>query len=178
MAFILPSIVIVVCYSAIFYKIRTTRKKLESHIVRTPVSTSFIQSEERSKRQRMEDIRLTKMMLTIFILFLVCFLPLMLVNVLDDKMTQPSVHIIASVLAWMSAAINPFIYSIQNHQYQQAFRNVVGKRSSREKAGKKRKFVSPSCMETPVVTPASSKASVNTINIELKSLHFINSQDS
>ena len=55
---------------------------------------------------------------------------------------------------------------------------MVGKRSSREKAGKKRKFVSPSCMDTPVVTPASSKASVNTINIELKSLHFINSQDS
>lgn len=78
-------------------QIRTTRKKLESHIVRTPVSTSFIQSEERSKRQRMEDIRLTKMMLTIFILFLVCFLPLMLVNVLDDKMTQPSVHIIGTI---------------------------------------------------------------------------------
>ena len=78
-------------------QIRTTRKKLESHIVRTPVSTSFIQSEERSKRQRMEDLRLTKMMLTIFILFLVCFLPLMLVNVLDDKMTQPSVHIIGTI---------------------------------------------------------------------------------
>ena len=42
------------------------------------------------------------MMLTIFILFLVCFLPLMLVNVLDDDMKQPVYHIIASVLAWMS----------------------------------------------------------------------------
>ena len=35
--------------------------------------------------QRKEDLRLTKMMLTIFVSFLVCFLPLMLVNVVDDE---------------------------------------------------------------------------------------------
>ena len=59
------------------------------------------------------------MMLTIFISFLVCFLPLMLVNVVDDDVAFPAVHIIASVLAWMSATINPFIYAFKNRQYQQ-----------------------------------------------------------
>ena len=58
-------------------------------------------------------------MLTIFISFLVCFLPLMLVNVVDDDVAFPAVHIIASVLAWMSATINPFIYAFKNRQYQQ-----------------------------------------------------------
>ena len=109
---------------------------MESHSFRTPVSSSKMQGEQKLKRQRREDIRLTKMMLTIFLLFLVCFLPLMLVNVLDDDMEHPTVHIVgevtltvpvtvhviislsASVLAWMSAAVNPFIYSIQNPQYQ------------------------------------------------------------
>ena len=66
-----------------------------------------------------QDLRLTKMMLTIFISFLVCFLPLMLVNVVDDDVAFPAVHIIASVLAWMSATINPFIYAFKNRQYQQ-----------------------------------------------------------
>ena len=59
------------------------------------------------------------MMLTIFISFLVCFLPLMLVNVVDDDVAFPAIHIIASVLAWMSATINPFIYAFKNRQYQQ-----------------------------------------------------------
>ena len=74
--------------------------------------------------QRKEDLRLTKMMLTIFISFLVCFLPLMLVNVVDDDVKIPTLHVVASVLAWMSATINPFIYAFKNRQYQQAFKKV------------------------------------------------------
>ena len=75
--------------------------------------------------QRREDIRLTKMMLTIFLCFLVCFLPLMLVNVADDDVQFPFLHIIASVLAWASAVVNPFIYAFKNRQYQQAFIKVL-----------------------------------------------------
>ena len=54
----------------------------------------------------------------------VCFLPLMLVNVADDDVTYPYLHIIASILAWASAIINPFIYAFKNRQYQQAFVKV------------------------------------------------------
>ena len=71
------------------------------------------------------DIRLTKMMLTIFLCFLVCFLPLMLVNVADDNVQFPFLHILASVLAWASAVVNPFIYAFKNRQYQQAFIKVI-----------------------------------------------------
>ena len=85
--------------------------------------------------QRKEDLRLTKMMLTIFISFLVCFLPLMLVNVIDDDVNVPTLHIIASVLAWMSATINPFIYAFKNRQYQQAFKKVQLLSSSRSRVG-------------------------------------------
>ena len=74
--------------------------------------------------QRREDLRLTKLMLTIFLSFLVCFLPLMLVNVADDSVEFPFLHILASVLAWASAVVNPFIYAFKNRQYQQAFIKV------------------------------------------------------
>jgi len=37
------------------------------------------------KHQRREDLRLTRMMMIIFCCFLVCFLPLMVVNVADDE---------------------------------------------------------------------------------------------
>ena len=75
--------------------------------------------------QRKEDLRLTKMMLTIFISFLVCFLPLMLVNVIDDDVKIPTLHVVASVLAWMSSIVNPFIYAFKNRQYQQAFKKLL-----------------------------------------------------
>ena len=70
---------------------------MESHNLRTLISAATLQDNQKNKRQRKEDIRLTKMMLTIFILFLICFLPLMLANVLDDDMTKPSIHIIGDI---------------------------------------------------------------------------------
>ena len=51
-------------------------------------------------------------------------MPLMLMNVVDDDVAFPFLHILASVLAWASAVINPFIYAFKNKQYQQAFAKV------------------------------------------------------
>lgn len=119
--FLLPCIAIILCYSAIFYRVRQSRLNVQKHSA--PPSApkeSVVQSS-----QRKEDLRLTKMMLTIFVSFLVCFLPLMLVNVVDDDVAFPVIHIIASVLAWMSATINPFIYAFKNRQYQQAFKKLL-----------------------------------------------------
>ena len=48
----------------------------------------------------------------------------MLVNVADDAVEFPFLHILASVLAWASAVVNPFIYAFKNRQYQQAFIKV------------------------------------------------------
>jgi hypothetical protein len=42
-----------------------------------------------------------------------------------NKMRVPALHVVASVLAWMSAVINPFIYAFKNRQYQQAFKKVA-----------------------------------------------------
>ena len=48
----------------------------------------------------------------------------MVVNVADDGVQFPFLHILASVLAWASAVVNPFIYAFKNRQYQQAFIKV------------------------------------------------------
>ncbi len=39
-------------------------------------------------------------------------------------MAVPTLHVVASVLAWMSSVINPFIYAFKNRQYKQAFKKV------------------------------------------------------
>lgn len=79
---------------------------------------------DRRKNREKEDGRLTRLMLIIFICFIICFLPLMLVNVFDDNVRCPSLHIIASILAWFSSVINPFIYAASNKQYRSAYRKL------------------------------------------------------
>ena len=56
----------------------------------------------------------------------------MVVNVADDdEMRFPLLHTIASILAWMSAVVNPFIYAFKNRQYQQAFTKVTARTEAR-----------------------------------------------
>lgn len=67
------------------------------------------------------------MMLVIFLCFIVCFLPLMVVNVFDDKTKYPFMHVIASVSAWSSAVINPIIYAVGSSQYRNAYKSLFVK---------------------------------------------------
>jgi len=172
-AFLLPSISIIVCYSFIFRKVRSSRLKVQGHSTPQPAVKARVKAMTRG--QRLEDLKLTKMMLTIFLLFLICFLPLMLVNVLDEDIKQPSFHIIASVLAWMSSTINPIIYSFLNKHYQKAFSALLCMCRS-EKLPTEHKvsrssilscYASTSGGQTPISCQSmSSGTSIN--NIELK----------
>ena len=72
-----------------------------------------------------EDLQLTKTMLTIFIVFLVTFLPAVVSNVLESKLPFPILHLVASILSWTSAVINPLVYSLLHHQYKEVFKRVL-----------------------------------------------------
>lgn len=85
--------------------------------------TTAKESNGSSARER-EDSRLTAMMLLIFLGFLICFLPLMLVNVADDETKYPILNIIASIFAWASSVVNPFIYAASNRSYRVAYFNL------------------------------------------------------
>ncbi|XP_013792844.2 protein trapped in endoderm-1-like [Limulus polyphemus] len=82
LGFLIPCIVIIVSYSCIFYKVRNSRKNIEAH---SPVSPTTPTPLMKQSTQRKDEIRLTRMMLIIFCSFILCFLPLMIVNVFDSK---------------------------------------------------------------------------------------------
>jgi hypothetical protein len=134
LGFLLPCIIIVVSYSCIFYRVHKSRKTVEAHSPNGKSATSPAPLV-RQLSCRQDEIRLTRMMLIIFCSFIVCFLPLMIVNVLEDKITSPIVHVMASVLAWMSSCINPVIYAAMNRQYRQAYVRLF--------CGSKRRFGAP-----------------------------------
>lgn len=113
--FALPCVVIIVSYSCIYWRVRESKRKLEG---RSKLSGQTAKEKE-------EDSRLTTLMLTIFLCFLACFLPLMIMNVAYDGITYPWMHIIASILAWASSVINPLIYAATNRQYRAAYANLL-----------------------------------------------------
>lgn len=127
--FLLPCLVIIISYSCIYITVLHQKKKIRSHdnfqigaaaAAGKTASASGSYVTTTSTRKVREDNRLTVMMVTIFLCFLVCFLPLMLANVVDDERntSYPWLHIIASVMAWASSVINPIIYAASNRNYR------------------------------------------------------------
>lgn len=120
--FLLPCIVIIISYSCIYYTVRKQRQKLNKHICSSAnAAAGSSKSIGLPAVREREDSRLTAMMLTIFICFLLCFLPLSIVNIFDDKNQFPWISIVASILAWASSVINPFIYAASNRTYRVAY---------------------------------------------------------
>lgn len=118
MGFLLPCLIIIISYSCIFNTVRKQHAKLNK-FDSTPASKSKLKFF-RNKN----DLRLTVMMLVIFLCFIMCFLPLMVVNVFDEKAKYPFAHVMASVSAWSSAVINPIIYAVGSSQYRNAYKNL------------------------------------------------------
>ena len=85
--------------------------------ISTPVS--YPKSLAVMRMHLREDLQLTKTMLTIFVVFLVTFLPAVVSNVLESRLPFPTLHLVASILSWTSAVINPLVYSLLHHQYKE-----------------------------------------------------------
>uniref|UniRef100_A0A0U5AEH1 Putative gustatory receptor n=1 Tax=Reticulitermes speratus TaxID=60591 RepID=A0A0U5AEH1_9NEOP len=122
LGFILPCVVIIMSYTCIYWKVRQSQRNLQAHNSAVGPKPNSVEPQF---LQRRDDVRLTRLMLTIFCCFLLCFLPLMLVNVADDEIRYPTIHVMASVLAWASSVVNPFIYAGSNRQYRAAYRKLL-----------------------------------------------------
>lgn len=76
-------------------------------------------------KQKRDEWRITKMVLTIFLSFVACYLPITIIKVADKNVNHPGVHIFGYLMLYLSACINPIIYVIMNKQYRQAYKNVL-----------------------------------------------------
>ncbi|KAH8294446.1 hypothetical protein KR018_005694, partial [Drosophila ironensis] len=81
--------------------------------------------DQREVRAKRNEWRITKMVLAIFLSFVVCYLPITIVKVADKNVEHPTLHICSYILLYLSACINPIIYVIMNKQYRKAYKTVV-----------------------------------------------------
>ncbi|KAL1505623.1 hypothetical protein ABEB36_005146 [Hypothenemus hampei] len=103
--FALPSIIIVLCYSNIFIVVRKSHKRLAQH------------SSNGGKFKRSE-MKITKMVLVIFICFVVCYLPITIVKVFDNDVQQAPLHVLGYLLIYLASCVNPVVYVTMNKQYR------------------------------------------------------------
>ncbi|XP_034547651.1 G-protein coupled receptor 84-like [Notolabrus celidotus] len=66
--------------------------------------------------------RVTRMCFTVFLCFVLCFVPFILLNIADKNNKAPHVlHMFSANLTWLNSCINPILYAVMNRQFRQAY---------------------------------------------------------
>lgn len=81
--------------------------------------------DQRDAKAKRNEWRITKMVLAIFLSFVMCYLPITVTKVADKDVKYPGFHIFGYVMLYLSSCINPIIYVIMNKQYRQAYKTVL-----------------------------------------------------
>lgn len=124
-----PLCIMVPCYLCIFYTVRKSRALVRKY----SGTKNNRQPRSQQKRFRRDDRKLTKMMLVVFLSFLGCNLPAVVVNFALSHQQMATLHVIGFILTWTSCIINPVIYAFSNRNYRQAYKALVGCQRSRSK---------------------------------------------
>ncbi|XP_059062837.1 G-protein coupled receptor moody-like [Achroia grisella] len=130
-AFIVPALLIFICYARIFWVVHSSERRMREHQRSQHASPGTLNNSTTDKRSTIKDNRetkakrnewrITKMVLAIFLSFLVCYLPITIAKVADSHVQYPIFHIAGYLLLYASACVNPIIYVIMNAQYRAAY---------------------------------------------------------
>lgn len=82
-------------------------------------------------RMTSKDRRLLKMILVIFVSFLICYLPITTTKIVRSIHRIPVFNIMGYLLIYLTTCINPIIYVVMSSEYRQAYWNLLMCRSSR-----------------------------------------------
>ncbi|XP_037082967.1 G-protein coupled receptor moody-like [Pollicipes pollicipes] len=72
-----------------------------------------------------KDKRLLKMILVIFLSFVLCYLPITIVKVLGKELDAPVINVLGYVLIYLTTCTNPIIYVAMSSEYRKAYRQLL-----------------------------------------------------
>lgn len=89
----------------------------------TPAPTTAAStSHSASSGDDAEFKHVTRMCFTVFLCFVFCFVPFLLLNIADKHNRAPQVlHMFCANLTWLNSCINPVLYAVMNRQFRQAY---------------------------------------------------------
>ncbi|XP_037940328.1 G-protein coupled receptor moody [Teleopsis dalmanni] len=76
-------------------------------------------------RMSQKDRRLLKMILIIFVSFIICYLPITITKIWKSVNNIHIVNISGYILIYMTTCINPIIYVLISSEYRQAYLNLI-----------------------------------------------------
>ncbi|XP_050442725.1 G-protein coupled receptor moody-like isoform X2 [Adelges cooleyi] len=121
--FVIPCIIIVCCYTGIFWVIHKSENRMQKHQMSTRSDTT-VKNRQAMKKKR-NEWRITKMVLAIFLSFVISYLPITMIKITDPHVYYPGLHLVAYITLYSSACLNPIIYVIMNKQYRKAYKSVL-----------------------------------------------------
>lgn len=137
MGFFMPSLVFVFCYSRIFWTVRKSEKKLntekrlkkeEKYNLWDKLNFFFkrknkdMRKEEKKKLSK--DLKVLRVILVIFLAFVICYFPVIFVKIFKKEMSLPGLNIIGYIGAFCTACVNPIIYVIMSKEYRRAYKEL------------------------------------------------------
>ncbi|KAJ8922691.1 hypothetical protein NQ315_007724 [Exocentrus adspersus] len=109
--FALPCVIIVICYAKIYWVVRKSHKRLQQH--------------NTGNKYKRSEMKITKMVLVIFVCFVVCYLPITVVKIFDTEVNHATLHVVGYLLIYLSSCVNPVVYVTMNRQYRVAYLDTL-----------------------------------------------------
>nr|XP_042894866.1 G-protein coupled receptor moody isoform X2 [Parasteatoda tepidariorum] len=123
-----PATVFAICYSKIFWVTHKASRRVrkQSNFFTPeelePTATSLeIQRDDFSDRVDDKERKILKVMLVIFVAFLICYFPMALINFYDSKAKIPTLTALSLLGIVLSNVINPIIYVAMSAEYRKAY---------------------------------------------------------
>lgn len=118
----IPCLVILICYSLILYKVRSTGRAMRFLTQSTDagLDKDFTVGSMTRTRER----ELTKTFGIICLCYIISFIPVSILSVFDPMppcWENPGWHVFGYVMFWCSAIINPIVYILANRHYRKYF---------------------------------------------------------
>lgn len=100
---------------------RVTNRKLRHASTLNTSNASILYPGRMNKKDR----RLLKMILVIFVSFVVCYLPITITKLWKDVTEIHFVNISGYLLIYLTTCINPVIYVVMSSEYRKAYWNLL-----------------------------------------------------
>ncbi|XP_030231261.1 G-protein coupled receptor 84-like [Gadus morhua] len=66
--------------------------------------------------------RLNRMCFAVFLCFLLCFFPFLLLNLADQRVRAPQIlYMFCANVTWLNSCVNPLLYAVMNPQFRQSY---------------------------------------------------------
>ncbi|KAM9800419.1 G-protein coupled receptor 84 [Syngnathus typhle] len=105
-------------------QIGESKPKTES--VNKPESKPAAASHTTTSGEDTEFKRVTRMCFAVFLCFVCCFVPFLILNIVDKQGRAPQVlHMFCANLTWLNSCINPLLYVVMNRQFRKAYQLLL-----------------------------------------------------